>query len=157
MKQKKENGVMIKAGHACNEAELEELLDLMREIKEVNLSGEVFEMENVRYYIKKYESRRFLVATFYGQVVGYVYGVIESPICGCLYYLGVKQDFRREGIGKELVEKLISQFKNVGVQYIYALSTNQRMTDFASNLGFSEGEKMTYMKLNFSDMVKTDE
>src|SRR5690242_12362744 len=141
----------LSAGHACSESEREQLLNLMREIKEVNLSGEIFDMHNVLYYIKPDELRKFYVAIVDGKVVGYVYGTIESTICGCLYYIGVKKEFRQQGIGKQLVEKLVTQFKKQGIEYIYALSTNQRMTDFSSHLGFVEGEKMTYMKRIISD------
>lgn len=142
--------IRIIEGYTCNESELEQLLNLMREIKETQLSGEVFEMDNVFYYIEPDAHKRFYVAVIAGIIVGYVYGTIESPICGCLYYLGVKREFRRKGVGRLLVEKLIQQFKNVGVQYIYALSTNKRMTDFSSSLGFKKGETMIYMKKEFS-------
>lgn len=143
--------VTLSAGHALNDLEREQLLTLMRAIKEVNLSGEVFDMHNVLYYIKPDELRKFYVAIFEGKIIGYVYGTIESAICGCLYYIGVREEFRRQGIGKLLVEKLVAQFKKQGIEYIYALSTNQRMTDFVSKLGFKEGEKMTYMKLPIID------
>ena len=149
--------LVFKTGWSCNHKERSELLDLMNSIKEVTLTNETFDMFDVLYYIKPDQEKIFLVAMVDEKMIGYVYGTLESAGYACLYYLAVRQEARRNGIGKLLVQEFLKEVeKKWDVKYVYTLSTNQNMTNFIKWIGFYEGEKVTYLKFNLvkSKIVK---
>lgn len=89
-----------------------------------------------------------LVAELEGKVVGFVlgeasgweYGIPDT--FGTIDTIGVDPEFQKKGIGRTLVEEMISNLRKLGVSTIYTF-VNWRQGDllrFFDSLGFSKGD-----------------
>ena len=88
---------------------------------------------------------RVLVAEEDGQVIGYVLGMIADimaevfqPIrSGFLAVIYVQEDYRRRGIGKELVERLVLWFQSKDVAYYewHVAQKNSKAVEFWESMG----------------------
>lgn len=88
---------------------------------------------------------RVLVAEEDGQVIGYVLGMIADimaevfqPIrSGFLADIYVQEDYRRRGIGKELVERLVLWFQSKDVAYYewHVAQKNSKAVEFWESMG----------------------
>lgn len=101
---------------------------------------------------------RIFVAEEDGQVVGYVLGVIvdlvpemfQPEIGGFLADIYVDDTYRGHGIGRALVETLMTWFRERQVRYVewYVASKNADAQAFWNNLGGRD--MMIRMRINFS-------
>ena len=88
---------------------------------------------------------RVLVAEVDGEVVGYVLGMLVNitpemfaPIrSGFLADISVNAEFRRQGIGRELVERLVLWFQSQNVAYFewHVSEKNQNAVKFWKSIG----------------------
>ncbi|RLE62732.1 MAG: ribosomal-protein-alanine N-acetyltransferase [Thermoprotei archaeon] len=60
----------------------------------------------------------FQVAVLDGKIIGYVIGVIRRNNLGHIVNIAVDPQFRRKGVGTELMKRLIELFRNRGVKLI---------------------------------------
>lgn len=88
---------------------------------------------------------RVLVAEEDGQVVGYVLGMIVNitpqmfvPVqSGFLADIYVVEAYRKQGIGRQLVERLVIWFQSNGIKYFewHVSTKNQQAIDFWKSIG----------------------
>jgi ribosomal protein S18 acetylase RimI-like enzyme len=79
----------------------------------------------IEYFSKKRKNRKILVAKVKNKIVGLLIGGIEKspPYCkenkiGVIYRAYVKENFRRRGIGKLLVEELLKWFRKRKIKFV---------------------------------------
>jgi ribosomal-protein-alanine N-acetyltransferase len=78
-----------------------------------------------------------LMAKVNGETVGYVIGK-KNEESGLVVSIAVKKEWRRKGIGKELMEKLIENFKKerVKIIFLHVREENREAINFYQKLGF---------------------
>jgi len=92
------------------------------------------------YFKKLYKEHPndFLVADFAGKVVGYILGYVKSNKSGSIKTLAVDSNYRRRGIGKELVNFIIQRLKEKSVKevFLHTRTKNRTASSFYKRLGF---------------------
>jgi len=107
--------------------------------------------KGAEYYQQSVASRlsdsqtRVLVAEFDGEVVGYVLGMVVNitpemfaPVkSGFLADIYVMADYRRQGVGRELVERLVLWFQSQDVTYFewHVSQKNKDAVEFWKSIG----------------------
>lgn len=109
---------------------------------------EVMEIEKVSFpqpwpetYLKKLYKERvqdFLVAEVSRKVVGYILGYVKPDKSGSIKTLAVAPDYRRQGIGKKLVNFIIQKLKKKGIKeiFLHTRIKNRVASSFYKKLGF---------------------
>jgi ribosomal-protein-alanine N-acetyltransferase len=79
----------------------------------------------------------FLVAKLGGEIVGYAVGEKDKD-SGLIVSVAVKKEWRRRGIGKKLIEKLLENFKKEGMKivFLHVREENREAINFYQALGF---------------------
>jgi len=79
----------------------------------------------------------FLVAKLDREIVGYAIGEKDKD-SGLIISVAVKKEWRRRGIGKRLVEKLLENFKKEGMKivFLHVREENREAINFYQALGF---------------------
>lgn len=85
-----------------------------------------------------YIDGRIIIATLKNQDCGYIYGVIE-PQRGFVHSIYIQPDYRKLGIGRELMKRIILWFEEQKVKTIELdlCIGNESVLLFYSQLGFS--------------------
>lgn len=83
-----------------------------------------------------------------GEVLGFAYGVTRAWWRGNEFYLhemGIKKEWRQQGIGKALLEQLIAEFEGSDISNV-ALLTDRGMLaeEFYKKNGFKEIERLVF-------------
>lgn len=141
----------IKDNSEIYESDYKEILKIMNEVPDINLSETPFEWDDIKWYTNNDEGV-FYLAQIGKEKVGILYGIREG-VCGCLYYLVVKSQYRKMGIASELVNKFVKQVKDWNLDSIYTLSTNEYVTKFISKRGFREGRKVSFLEMRLDDKI----
>jgi len=89
-----------------------------------------------------------LAATSGGKVIGFIlggvsgweYGVPEN--IGWIDTLGVNKEFQKKGIARLLFKKMVSMFKDIGVDTVYVFVNwkNRELLQFFDRMGFKPGD-----------------
>jgi ribosomal-protein-alanine N-acetyltransferase len=79
----------------------------------------------------------FLVAKLSGEIVGYAIGE-KNKDSGLIISVAVKKEWRKRGIGRKLVEKLLENFKKEGMKivFLHVREENRDAINFYQALGF---------------------
>jgi ribosomal-protein-alanine N-acetyltransferase len=79
----------------------------------------------------------FLVAKLGGEIVGYAVGEKDKD-SGLIVSVAVKKEWRRKGIGRKLIEKLLENFKKEGMKivFLHVREENRGAINFYQALGF---------------------
>jgi ribosomal-protein-alanine N-acetyltransferase len=79
----------------------------------------------------------FLVAKLGGEIVGYAIGEKDKD-SGLIVSVAVKKEWRRRGIGRKLIEKLLENFKKEGMKivFLHVREENREAINFYQALGF---------------------
>jgi ribosomal protein S18 acetylase RimI-like enzyme len=110
----------------------------------------------IEYFSKKRKNRKILVAKVKNKIVGFLIGGVEkSPsYCkekkiGVIYRAYVKENFRRRGIGKLLVEELLKWFRKRKIKFVEVEvdSRNKIGTEAYKKYGFFEFHKRMRLDL----------
>lgn len=92
------------------------------------------------YFKKLYKEHPndFLVAKASGKVVGYILGYTKPNKSGSIKNLAVASNYRRLGIGKELVNFIIQRLKEKSVKkvFLHTRMKNRAASSFYKKLGF---------------------
>lgn len=94
------------------EDDLHRVLDLANEALDEDYEGGLF-LHFARMY-----PRGFLVAEAGGDVVGFVVGTVQRAYHARILALAVDDDWRRQGIGTQLTERFVENFRDFGVDRI---------------------------------------
>ena len=97
---------------------------------------EVFPKEYLLEISKKWPEG-FLVAKINKEIVGYAIGEKNKDL-GLIVSVAVKKEWRRKGIGRKLVEKLLENFKKEGMKivFLHVREENKEAINFYLALGF---------------------
>lgn len=100
------------------------------------------------------------VAEHKGEIVGFVISNYNPSFKKAIIEnIFVRQDFRRAGVGKSLLNRLLRGLKTVGCEYICALveKTDRSGIDFYIGNGFSKGVDCVWLDLILkSDFKKVE-
>ena len=116
-----------------NPLNLNEILEIERNAFE---KKETFPKEYFLEVFKKWPEG-FLVAKINKEIVGYAIGE-KNENSGLIISVAVKKEWRRRGIGKKLIEKLLENFKKEGIKkiFLHVREENKEAINFYQALGF---------------------
>jgi ribosomal-protein-alanine N-acetyltransferase len=112
---------------------LNEILEIERNVFE---KKELFPKEYFLELSKRWPEG-FLVAKLGKEVVGYAIGE-KNKDSGLIVSVAVKKEWRKRGIGKRLIEKLLENFKKEGAKivFLHVREENKEAINFYRALGF---------------------
>ncbi len=128
----------------------------------VEIESEVFSEHNSLLYMSFYETvgDGFLVAEQDGKVVGYVVGYSSAENEGHIFSVGVREKYRRRGIGTGLIHAICDIFVANGLRYarLEVRNSNKGAQKLYRSIGFvpcwiekkyySDGEDGMVMKMH---------
>ena len=113
--------------------------------------------EGVLPFLKRNEGRSVVAQTNDGQIVGTIL-VGHDGRRACLYHVCVREDFRKQGIGKSMVAEALRRLKNEGISKvtIIAFTKNEVGNVFWKAGGWTQRQDVyTYdFVLNEENIVK---
>jgi ribosomal-protein-alanine N-acetyltransferase len=114
-------------------AEINEILEIERNAFE---KKEAFPKEYFLELSKRWPEG-FLVARIDRETVGYAIGE-KNKDSGLIISIAVKKEWRRRGIGRKLIEKLLENFKKEGAKivFLHVREENKEAINFYRALGF---------------------
>jgi len=97
---------------------------------------EIFPAKYLLEFSKKWPEG-FLVAKIGNECVGYAIGEKNNNF-GVIISIALKKEWRRKGIGKRMVEKLLENFKKEGINivFLHVREENKEAINFYQTLGF---------------------
>jgi GNAT superfamily N-acetyltransferase len=131
------------------EEDISEIIDLDKKISGFN-RPEMWRSE-VQHYLKN--NSICLVAEIQGQVVGFMIGTVHPWLFGIenggwIEILGVDPSHTAKGVGKNLGEKLLAEFKSQEVKVVYTSVkwTSSDLLEFFRTLEMTKSNFITLMK-----------
>ena len=90
----------------------------------------------------------FFVAESDGMIIGTAMAGFDGHR-GWVYYVAVKEDHRKQGIGKALMERVEKELRNIGCTKLnlQVRSSNTGVVDFYKNLGYIVEDRVSMGKL----------
>lgn len=91
------------------------------------------------------ECNMFVAENQSGDFVGYclatkkIYPIEDPKICGCINGIYVKDEARRQGLGRKLFDAAVEWFKRENINYLelYHMANDERAAAFWQNMGFT--------------------
>lgn len=117
-------------------------------------------MDDTREGIEKYLKRNpttCFVAEERGQIVGIIMSGHDGRR-GFIHHTAVREDYRKQGVGKTLVEHAMQALEEEGIHKValVAFAKNQSGNAFWEKLGFSERNDLIYRNKCIHDMIRMD-
>ena len=77
---------------------------------------------------------------------------------GYIYHTAVSPDYRRQGIGKKLLDKAIDSLRLCGINKValVVFEGNETGNDFWENMGFSSREDLVYRNKSLVELTRLD-
>ena len=112
--------------------------------------------EGVETYLKRNPSTCF-VAEADGRIVGVIMAGHDGRR-GYIYHTAVRLDFRKQGIGKRLVEHAMAALEKEGISKaaLVAFRSNEVGNGFWEKIGFSERDDLVYRNKNICPLKRID-
>lgn len=122
----------------------DEVLDLWRSSDGVGLSGADMH-DNIARYLKRNPGFS-MVARHDSRLAGAVLAGHDGRR-GFLHHLAVHAAYRRQGIGRRLVDRCLAALADAGIKkcHIYVFSRNDDAIEFWSRIGWTERIELTMM------------
>ena len=117
-------------------------------------------LDDSREGIEKYLARN-PETCFVAEEDGNIAGVIiagNDGRRGYIYHTAVNPDYRRRGIGSELVDKALNALKSLGINKValVVFSRNENGNAFWEKVGFTVRDDLTYRNISLADIVRID-
>lgn len=111
-------------------------------------SVKFYSREELKEWIKKPKDNILLVAEINKKIEGFLYAKIMAREWCMIDNIGVKQDWRKKGIGKILLEELFKILKSKKVNFVqlFANLKHKKTINFWKNRKFNEGEKFLWLE-----------
>jgi ribosomal protein S18 acetylase RimI-like enzyme len=115
----------------------EKVMALWKESDGIGLSG-ADSKESIRFYLERNPNMSLLAKDTKGALVGAVLCGHDGRR-GYIHHLAVRSDCRRQGIGRKLVEEVLSRLQAVGIQkcHLFIINDNVSGIDFWKSLGWT--------------------
>ncbi|MHC4124095.1 MAG: GNAT family N-acetyltransferase [Planctomycetota bacterium] len=128
-----------------NIEDYEEVISLWQNVEGVGLHDDADSKEAIERYLHRNPGLSF-VARYNGKLIGAVLCGHDSRR-GHLYHLAVARTHRKKGIGKALVEQVISKFKSLDITkcHVFVFADNLNGQKFWESLGWSERTDLKIM------------
>jgi len=139
----------------ARKSDLDELSDVMRYIPNLRIGDELpFSSADELESCITNKKGLFLVYVKNDQIVGFLYGVMETENTACIVYLGIVEGFRHHGFATELVDKFIIEMNNkISITKIYTLTTNEIATGFFENVyNMNEKANLAYLSKDVGEL-----
>jgi ribosomal protein S18 acetylase RimI-like enzyme len=120
----------------------------------VAIDGEVLGEKRFNYWRRKIDFRdkesevTGLVGEVNGQIVGFILGEISGvefrvpDVIGWIDTIGIDPAYQRKGVASALLDQLITNFRQFGIETIYTLVnwSDWDLLQFYKNAGFTRGD-----------------
>ena len=128
----------------------EEAISLWESCESVGLDKRTDSRERISIYLQRNPGLSF-VALENSKVVGVVLCGHEGRR-GYLHHLAVAEGYRRKGVGKALVERVVSKLRLVGIRacHIFVFADNIDGQEFWQNIGWNERTDLKIMSKNIT-------
>ncbi len=126
----------------------EDVLTLWKETEGIGLS-EADSKESIQFYLERNPNMSFVTKDKEGTIFGAVLCGHDGRR-GYIHHLAVRQDYRRQGIGRKLVQECLSRLKAVGIQkcHIFIFHDNQNGINFWKRLGWTYRKDLQIISKN---------
>lgn len=101
--------------------------------------NELDEYEPFKLFLEKNPNLSFL-AEDNGEIVGTVLGSFDGRR-GYIQKLVVKKDYRKKGLGKQLIERVIKELRSAGALYI-PINAEKELVSFYEKCGFKKTQQV---------------
>ena len=114
--------------------------------KENYFFNELDEYEPFKLFLEK-NSDLSLLAEENGATVGTVFGSFDGRR-GYIQKLVVRKEYRKQGLGKQLIEKVVTKLRAIGALYI-PINAEEALTSFYEKCGFKKTKQIP-MSISYS-------
>jgi len=114
----------------------ENVMILWKESEGIGLSG-ADSQESIRSYLERNPNMSLVAKDVNGTLIGAVLCGHDGRR-GYIHHLAVRSDYRRQGIGRKLVEEVLSRLQAVGIQkcHLFIINDNVSGIEFWKSLGW---------------------
>ena len=114
----------------------ENVMILWKESEGIGLSG-ADSQESIRSYVERNPNMSLVAKDVNGTLIGAVLCGHDGRR-GYIHHLAVRSDYRRQGIGRKLVEEVLSRLQAVGIQkcHLFIINDNVSGIEFWKSLGW---------------------
>lgn len=126
----------------------EEVITLWKETEGIGLS-EADSKDSIRFYLERNPNMSFIAKDKEGTILGAVLCGHDGRR-GYIHHLAVRQGFRRQGLGRKLVQECLSRLQTAGIQkcHIFIFHNNQNGMKFWKNIGWTLREDLQIISKN---------
>lgn len=119
------------------------IYELGRSIPELECADgeEWLSKESVRHFVS-YSTDKCLVAELESKIIAFVITEKSGWENGCITFLGVHPNYRKQGIGTYLLAQIESK---LGVKDFYLFATSESAATYFEKMGYQKGKTMTFM------------
>jgi len=113
--------------------------------------------EGVVRFLRRNPGQSVVAVSDAGEIIG---GILcgNDGRRGYIYHTAVNPDYRRRGIGSELVDKALNALKSLGINKValVVFSRNENGNAFWEKVGFTVRDDLTYRNISLADIVRID-
>ncbi len=126
----------------------EDVITLWKEMEGIGLS-EADSKDNIRFYLERNPNMSFVAEDKEGALLGAVLCGHDGRR-GYIHHLAVRQGFRRQGMGRKLVQECLSRLQTIGIQkcHIFIFHDNQNGINFWKSMGWILREDLRIISKN---------
>lgn len=112
--------------------------------------------EGIEKFLRRNPDTSF-VAEYDNKIIGIILSGHDGRR-GYIYHMSVDECFRKQGIGKQLVEKCLSALKDEGINKVALLVFNRNETGniFWEKMGFATRNDITYRNKELNEIIRID-
>jgi ribosomal protein S18 acetylase RimI-like enzyme len=128
-----------------------QLINLWKNTKGVGLSGSDDSKKSIKSFLEKNPDTCFVAETS-GEIIGTIMAGNDGRR-GHIYHLTVKPEYRKNGIGKKLLEKIEKALKKEGIKKVFLLvfKTNKTGNAFWKKSGYGRRNDLNYLDRNIGE------